>query len=427
MKQIFGLVNALDFSSVHCNFNRTQLTYSPNPEVINATGEDDYEVHLLYKLDSGVVTTTNLTAANKTYLMSVMKWLFDKSTDGTLTTNVEASNAALAIAFGTNDTSVVCKATRSDSNNVILPESVVINHFGDIITIWLYPPALETQYNYRQYLVAKPIVDINDFVTSNRNTLNAFLQPYLDNPYVAINAVINTRPSSQLTSYTSLWKNKDNPTETLDVDFSIAVYGPGAIDAVEVRTALKDFLLANSAHDALVWERVFPELFSISTYTLIPAYDNAVDGSIPTYYTSIATPSTYSKMFAHPDLGFDVDEVDALIDILPTVYQSISCAVMSDISNAPEASTLRYFYNDYILKSNLSPDFIRMTSTTRTFVNKLLDALPVAEGGVLTTPAGIEEEVINGVRFISFTVADCHIRMLPKSEFIRIATAIENM
>jgi hypothetical protein len=132
-------------------------------------------------------------------------------------------------------------------------------------------------------------------------------------------------------------------------------------------------------------------------------------------------------MFAHPDLGFDVDEVDALIDILPTVYQSISCAVMSDISNAPEASTLRYFYNDYILKSNLSPDFIRMTSTTRTFVNKLLDALPVAEGGVLTTPAGIEEEVINGVRFISFTVADCHIRMLPKSEFIRIATAIENM
>jgi hypothetical protein len=424
MIQTYGMVTALGYSNTHCGFTRKQLTHGPVPETINAIGDDDYEVHLIYKLDNGNITTAPILPPLKTLLMAVTQWVFDQSKDGLITVNKPDTNAALAIAFNTNDNTITCGDIRVDSNNRLMPEWISIDSFGDNVKVWLYPPAMDEQYEHRQYIVASPITNVNLFVTANLTTLKSLLVPYLDRPFDGLNSILETSPSTHITEYTTLWKNKDNPAETYDIPFTVAVYGPGEVDAVEVRSALKEFLLANSTHDALTWEKVFPELFSISTYTLIPTFDTAIAGSIPTYYNPTITASVYRAMFESTDLAFEQVAVLASMDMMPTVYQSMTCAVMPIAGNSPEAASLRNFYGDYILASNLSPDFIRMRAVTRTFVNKLIPALMVADGTLMQLPAGISEEIVNGIRFISFTVADCHIRILPKTGFVTLMNKI---
>lgn len=424
MKQVFGLVNAIGLSEVHCNFTRKHLTYGPAPEIVNNAGSDDFEIHLVHTLSEGVATNSPLSAALRVYTLSVVQWLFDESIGGKITANTEATNAQIAIAFNTNDTLVVAGPIRTDASNRNLPESIEITHFGDIVKLWLYPQALDEQYDIRQYVVAKPIPDINSFVTSNKSVLTTFIAPYVENPYNAVNLIIGNNPATRLTQYTSLWQNKDNKSETMEVSFSIAVYGPGDIDSIEVRTALKDYLLLNSTHTALIWENVFPELFNISTFTILPAYDMVVDGNVPEWFTPIVTPGNYKAMFTSDLMAFDAARVNLNMDVLPTVYQSMACLVMPDNANSPEAGTLRYFYGDYILKDNLSREFILMDSTTRAFVNKLLDALPVAHGNNTVMPNGITEEYVLGVKYIAFTVADCHIRVVPRAEFTNIKNSL---
>lgn len=422
MFNVQGYVQAYDLSGKHVRFTDVHRTYSPSPLIYNAgTGyATDFELVVLQQLKLNAIDTGSIDSALLTQTYDIIQWLFDQSVDGQLTTDTIASNAAIDIAFPAAEITINLGTLTSDTGNRILPEWVEIQIGDNLFKFWLLDTALENQYNIRQFRFADPITNKDSFYTSNKSGLQALMAAYVANPYGALTSTLAESPTTKIVPHVETWNEQSNPTNTIDVQFIVAVYGPRDPTSEELREAVRDYLLADSAHESGEWETVFPGIFSVSSFAVIPAWNNIVDGSIPQYYNPIVDISDYLPVLADAKFGYTAGWVEANLEALPTVYQSLLCLVIPDESNDLAKRKFAGFFNDYILAVKtvgVPTDYYRMNDTTKRLVDMLTAVLPIAEGITTEVPVGVTEEFANGLRWWRFTVGESQIRILSKASF----------
>jgi len=422
MFDLRGYIQAIDWSGKHVRFTDTHRTYSPNPIIYNAGDAyaTDFEIVVLHQLRLNALNDDPVDPTVMTQVYDIIQWMFDESSDGQLTTDLTTSESAIGIAFNDPGIRISLGTLTSDTASRILPEWVEIQIGEDLFKFWMLDVALETQYNIRQFKFADPIVNKESFYTSSKSGLESLLSAYNDNPYQALSAVLSTSPTSKVVKHVETWNAQSDSTNTLDIHFTIAVYGPRDPTAEELRQGVRAYLLSGSAYQSGQWETVFPGVFSVSSFDLIPTYNDKVDGTIPQYYNPIVNLMHYDGVLADPKFGYSVGWVGQHRTTLPTVYQSILCMVIPNESNDPAKLSFREFFPDYILAVDTGrqfTDYYRMNETTRRLVDMLNSVLPLAEGLTGTFPTGVTEENANGLRWYRFTVGESQIRILSKASF----------
>lgn len=413
-----GYVQALGFSTLHVSFTPAHEAYSPLPQVINAPDPyADFELVMLYQLVNGEESTAALPSSLSTAALDVVQWLLDNSTNGTLTVDTAASNSAASIAFSDNEYGIVLGTCRQDSANHVLPEKLTLTVGDDTLELWLLGSALEAQYTPRVYRVVPIIPTTDDMVVSSKAGLQSLASSYLANPYPAISTLMAAAPATGVVPLSTIWHNKDIESETLDLTFTMLVYGPGSPLVDEQRDALRNFLLDGSAYTASIWQDVFPGIFNISKFIVIPAYDQVIDGVIPTRWTAVTNPSVVLDKFKDDRLSLDDSWIAANYAFFPTTYQSIPTLVVPDMDNGSDRLSLTDFFDDYIVASTEDPSFITMSPATRNMVSLLGNTLALASGDSTTPVTGVTEEFVGGLRFQTFTVSDCQFLVATKATY----------
>lgn len=413
---IKGYVQALGLSGKHLLFTDVHRTYSPSPVLYNAGSTySDFELVVLHQLAFSELNDDPIESSLLDQLYTVIQWLLDESIDGALTADTTANNTTVGIVFNTETVTVTLGPATDDSASRTLPEWVNVVIGDNTFKFWLLDTALETQYNTRQYRIANPITDKDNFYTSSKSGLLSLMASYLNSPYTALSAATASSPTTRVIDHTEQWVEQANTSNTVDVRFLLAVYGPGNAPSEEIREALRDYLLDGSAYESGAWESVFPGIFKVSSFSIIPAFDDIVVGSIPQYYNSIVDVNDYYSKLEDAAFNYTANWVNDNTQMLPTVYQSLLCMVIPDESNDLAKRDFQQFFPDYILASSLDPDYIRMSTNTRKLVDYLMETLPLTEGTTTVIPTGVTEELINGLRWYRFTVGEAQIKILTKA------------
>jgi len=178
------------------------------------------------------------------------------------------------------------------------------------------------------------------------------------------------------TSYTSIsirWYQRGDAEKTLDVEFSLIVYGVAKDNPRDIKLALRKYLLDNSNYAESEWMAVFPEIFNPVEFTLVPLWDS--EAFAPSDNTGVFNPIVKMgdgvRLMDWIAVDYDKEHVKEYIEVVPTTYASISMLSCGNEENADARFSLRDEYPRYFLADDQSTDWGRIPPTTQDFIDKV--------------------------------------------------------
>lgn len=425
-----GFVKRLDFSEKFCNFNGYHHTFGKNSVTYNADTSvyDDFEIVALHrKNDEGVTVTAPIDDSRLSDLFNIFNWLLTESDGGILTANETTVNNELASRFGSADRVLDVDTMVTDASGKILPNKLTITYtVGDDIynfEFWFNSLTIESEYTQSDIVVFGPTDNVDDLVNDKSTVLLLMNQRDIDDYNTQINEASRTNPYTGVVSMETQWVNQDNPTETLQVRFTFICYGPVTDSTSLLRIALRQFVENNTQYADVVWETVLPEIFTATTFLMIPNWDSVSNGSgNSSIYNPVIRTKLAFDIFINNISGYGQEHVDENFEVLPTLWQSLSIAVCGAPKNKDEYKTISVNLDDYMLVSAGSTDFIRLKASTQDFILKMNNALPYIQEYVSgdPLPGTLELEVIDGFNFLVFTSYNVKCKIMTKNDYLNL-------
>lgn len=273
--------------------------------------------------------------------------------------------------------------------------------------IWLSGSTLDYDYDEYSIVVVPPVSNLDVFFTSVSEIEDA----------------LSDRPISRLIDIAQELKEKDPETvtrvheynyvnKTLDLKIStnwcVLIYGPSGDDVESIKEAIRKYVLDNSTHTETEWKEIFPDIFSINEFILIPRFDQY---AIPSLYVE---KGIYSSIFNLQDcINYCTSKIDYYpkdhivnnVEIFPYDYNAIMICCIPGDSNDEACNTLNKVFKDFIPVSSTGYDFNRMKEGTKEWCLKLELMLKTAENldEYSEIPNGLKKVFRNDKLYVSFT------------------------
>jgi hypothetical protein len=433
-----GRLVCLGFDSELCIFTPYHKTFSKTTKVYNSdvTIYNDMEIAITSNKADDVLNSPELTAGELSTLEPILDYILNESTAGNLTTDVNDFNQLMIDNFNTVDEVTIADRMVVSTDGLIAPNSIITTFTSvpeTTIQIWINSTDYTDEYyeyevdifTHTEYINPNDPYDrdsqIDLLVTSNLGQLNTIID---NNTMLSYNnrltSVSLLHPYSGIDTYETTWVNKDNPAENRNIILTTIYWGPigGKLNLIE--SELRGWILAESAYPDTTWEVVLPYLFSSDTFYFIPTWDIiALDSQTQVSYSPITRFKDITNFMKNNIDGINGTFIDDNAEVLPTVWQSLPCGVVSE-ENSSVGYSIRDIYSDYILVNSTDSDFIRLDNLTKDFINLLLDGLPHAQdwdtGYVL--PADYTLNTVGGLNYITFTTNGLKCRVVTKKDYM---------
>lgn len=426
--KVSGFIKRLDYSDKFGNFTPTHSTFGKLVEVYNPNTAiyNDFEIVSLNRIkEDDTHSYAKLPSDDMADITNIVDWLF-KNAATNLTSNVDQTNAKLAEEFGTAILTVVADTMITDGENNILPNRIQIdiNRNGGIssYTYWINSSRFDDEYNAFDTTIFIPTATVDGLVTSKDSLEQIINSKDIDDYNNELNKAGLESPYTSIRSLSTAWVNKDNPSETMSIRFTFACYGPINDDLGILKQALRQHILANTSISEAVWERVLPEIFTATTFIMVPAWDYVSGGlSSARIYNPLLLTKDGVDFYNKHLTEFTTDHLYGNMEILPVMWQSLGIFVCANPNNPVGAHTLRENIADYILTDVGSGDFIRLTTQTKDFVVKINNYLPIIEKYKAgDTINDLTLEVIDNLNFLVFTSFNVKCKILCKEDYMAL-------
>lgn len=420
-----GFIRFRDYSNDLANFTRKHESFGKYPIVSNAdvSAYHDFEIHTLHRLDDdGDRVTTPVLPAVLGYVKDVINWVLTESINGTLSSNSQTVQAELDSRFNTAVFNVTTSTIKADADNKLLPKYLNFTYDDTVqenFKLWLDPVDFEDNYNNYDVVVFGEFDQVDDML-NDKATLTNIINNFSNEDYLnALNNIGDDAPYTGVTRMEVEWVNKDNAFETMKVNFHFACYGPVMDSELVLRQAIRKWVEDNTAVSTSIWEVVLPTIFTSTTFTLIPVWDSKADLTI---YNPIVNINKNMEIFKNRLTGYNGSFLNDNYESLPVMWQSLFIGTCGSPNNVVGNTSISVNLPDYILVDPSSPDFIRLSSTTKDFIVKLNNVLPYAEtytdGGNI--PVGVNLEIIDNLKFLVFTSFNLKCKVLVKEDYLTV-------
>lgn len=428
-----GFVKRLDFSEKFCNFSRYHHTFGKNSVTYNAdvATYSDFEIVALHrKNEVGDTVNSAIDSSHLSDLFNIFQWLFNEANGGVLTANEEVVNNELASRFGSASVELEVDTMITDVSGNILPNKLTIRYTVDddifLYEFWLNSSNIDNEYTQYDVVILPPVDEV-DYLVDDKATVLALINSRTINDYnTSINNIAKESPYTAVVSLQTQWVNRNNPTETLQINFTCVCFGPVEDNTSLLRIALRDYVEANTQFADTVWEVVLPEIFTATTFLMVPSWDKVSNGvGESSIYNPILSTKQISDVFKNSFTGYDTTHVDENFEVLPCMWQSLSIGVCGAPKNEDEYKSISFSLDDYILTDPNGNDFIRLNPTTRDFILKLNNTLPYAQSYTVNDPlpGTVEAEVIDGFNFLVFTSYNIKCKIMSKADYLTLIGA----
>lgn len=408
--------NYLDFKPRHFNFSSLEeVTYNPQLR-------DDFEWHILHQYVDNNRSRELLPSALASEVSNILQWFITEcEPGGKITLDVSEVELLLNIEFPNSVITVGPLST--DSSKKILPTHIEINEraSGNSVTIWMLSTEFDNKYPYGDAVVFDMVNSVDDMLSETEAGMELLIRGLETLPFqTAFETQTMTRNATAVKVLDTSWVNINNPTETVRIPFGIALYGNVHNTPVGLTTVVREHIVNRTAVAIAIWETALPELFNVLTFTLVPSWDTiASGGNITPRYSPIVNAASVLNVIKNKVSGINGAFADEHLESLPTVYQSLMTYACPAPSNAEDRRSISSIYPDYILAGPGTPDFIHMRGATKDFVQRLIDALAVAERyPEIEVPPGFNIELIEDVTYVTFLNGTGRFRVMTKASYV---------
>lgn len=294
------------------------------------------------------------------------------------------------------------------------------------IKIWFADSRFQSQYDDYEIMVIPP-VGLLDNLNNPSATVAGFLAAFTHTHFVnAIATATGNLPYTLLTTLTLVWHDPTLPNATLNTTWGVVIYGSAGNDTDKIKATIRAYIAANSA--LTVWSTLYPTLYAENEFIIIPQWnsiaspESGLDVALysPTLKVSellSMAPSLLPSSYATA-VVLTSYIMDNLI-VSSAFWRSIGFLAIGNPGNVGSVFSLKQKFPDYMNVLTTSPDWGRMTLTTRNFIialNAALEqALTLTE--VSPVPVGYTRVMINNRVHLGFNYDGFTYLVLAKVSF----------
>lgn len=279
------------------------------------------------------------------------------------------------------------------------------------ITLYFSDEEFRKHYPLYEIVVIPPVGDIHRLLQSPADTLDAVNSVTIEYFINRTNAITSIDPDTALQTYTTRWHDPAGSDTTMDIRWTLVIYGGAGNDLDAIKDAIREYIATNSTSQE--WPTVFPDLYSENEFLVMPlwgmlstdtnGFDDGLYSSIATlkeldYQSNRLLPNSYKA-------GKNANEFkEENLGIWASSYRAMQIMTIGNPNNKKSISDMRREFPDYMAVSTDKPDFSRMSLKTQDFVLKLLEALEVARSYTLNVslPVHYTKAVKGNREYIGF-------------------------
>lgn len=272
------------------------------------------------------------------------------------------------------------------------------------IIIWLSDESFAGQYDEFHIEVTPPLKPLDDFF-KDPIVVKQLLAQY--DPVAITDEVQRKRgeyPFTQIQTYRYDYHNPAVAGDLTPTYWTVIIYGQAGNNPDSIRDAIVDEILNNSTHKEDEWAEILPDLFRRTEFIFVPFWNNY---SVPNreFQGGIYSPTIDPRKSivwvrrAVRGSGFTQAYVDQRYEYTHHIYKSLAMGVVGNSQNRSGITQFSDMYPDYMVVTNNSPDFNRMSALTQEFSNKLADLIKAAEDMTpySRVPVGVSRVMRDGI------------------------------
>ena len=189
---------------------------------------------------------------------------------------------------------------------------------------------------------------------------------------------------------------------------------------MEVRKAIREYLMDISNTPQSVWEPLLPDLFVTGQFFIVPMWYNVTERpTMNNLYPSIINYRSMDKIFTtlFPDLSTTF--ISKYQEILLNGQSEIFLTSLPDELNDGNQYSIRELHPTYQYHTSQEPAYAFQENRTREF-NNLLNRCLAALHGEVVVDGNLNNTNIDGVRYVSFTADRIEYHVMKKTSYTEL-------
>ncbi len=276
------------------------------------------------------------------------------------------------------------------------------------VKLWLNDEDFRLTFDDFEIVVVPMVSNLDDFFDtySHVNTLvTAAKDP--TNVVNRFELAKGEHPPTIQKVMTYSWHDSMIPPNLIPTPWGILIYGAAGDNLDAIREALKEYILDHSAHTEEEWGEIFPGIFRVAEFMLIPMWHRY---SIPNASLSQGIYSPISSAFRDRSIVSDIlpalnHEYIALhMESFVFPYKSIAVQSIPSQFNNVNLHSLQKAIPNWAHISTDTYDFSRMNLDAQSWAEKMANAINIAESMTNISPvgAGLTRLHRSGVMYVAF-------------------------
>ncbi len=343
--------------------------------------------------------------------LSIGGWLLERATAGQIPVDGYLLRQQLNAEFATTAGSFEVGAVL-DNFGTKMPEWIryVDSTTGEanIITIWLSDESFSNQYDSFSIEVVTPLDNLNDFFKDPILVKQALSLYDLVEKTDEVQSKRGQYPFTLIKTFKYDYVNPTNHDDLTPSYWIVIIYGQAGNNPDLIREAIVAKVLAGSTHTRDEWAAILPDLFRTTEFIFTPLW---LQYSIPNHefqagiYSPTIDPRENLALFKRTarGSGYSPLYVENRYELTTNIYKSIAMGVIGNPDNRDGITQFSDKFPDYILSTNNTPDFNRMSAITAEWCNLFGRLLLAAETMTQYTavPVGLSRIIRDGIVYAS--------------------------
>ena len=281
------------------------------------------------------------------------------------------------------------------------------------VKVWLSDDAFRTQFEHFMIDVIPPIEPLDDFFNPP-NQVQKTLDRY--DLVAKLNQAQAARGDYPYTYLKAMRYHYVDPADRaweIPTEWLVIIYGEAGNNPDTIKRELVKYILANSTRSEEDWKEILPELFVTTEFIFIPQWatyavpNRELQAGI--YSPTIKAPSLvtlHASQVAHRLISgrdYTPEWINQNLESSQILYKSLATYVIGNPENVDGICHFSEKFGDYMLVTNDSTDFNRMSPYTQEFVVLLSELVKAAES---VTPqssvvTGLVKQTRDGVLYVT--------------------------
>jgi hypothetical protein len=385
---------------------------------------------------SSVVTDGGMVKVPDSYvrrIIEVCNWIGNESINGAFTdSSTDFANDVL-VRWGGDVEDISAGAMLEVAQGIFFPEfisfkAVNVTGFPSIeeenrIKIWFVDDAFRRQYDEFEIVVVPPVDNVDDLIQGYAIVRDLIASQDDTERQYRLQEARGVYPDTVTSVRLFDWSNPDEPDKIVRTPWGLIIYGLAGNTLDNIKNALVNYILSNSAFPRDVWIQYLPDIFKTTEHIIVPLWDNY---SIPneTIQQGLFSPMVDYKIAVDRMVAFAPtyvrEHIQEHLSTIVFMYRSMGAITVGGPENRDEKFKLKERFTDYVVAPSTSFEFSRMSPRTQDWVVLISEMLRLAETMTEFSdmPARITRLVRSGVLYAAVTYEDVQYLVVSQKSYM---------